>query len=195
MSYHIYTTDGIILKRTGFGEANILLHVLTEELGLVIASARSARLAVSKLRPALQEYAHVSVSVIHGKSGWKVTNVAGKSNFFFDLQGSSLQKVLARIVSVLLQMIPGESPHPEIFETVCSGFEFLKTISETDISSFEILMVLRILYELGYVARNPAVEPFIQNSTIWHSSVLQNTSMEKKRLVEIINKALKESQL
>src|SRR5438046_1885798 len=117
MSYHIYTTDGIILKRTPFGEANVLLHVLTQDLGLIIASARSARLSMSKLRPALQEYAYVSISAIRGKGGWKVTNVADKGDFYFGYEPHQ-QKLIAQIGTVLLQMIAGESVHPEIFHIV-----------------------------------------------------------------------------
>lgn len=194
MAYHIYTTDGIILRRTGFGEANILLHVLTEELGLIIASARSARLSVSKLRPALQEYAHVSISVIHGKGGWKITNVLEKNNFFFDLPEYS-REVLAQIGSVLLQMIPGESPHPEVFQTVCTGFEFLKSITSKEISEFECLMVLRILYQLGYVVKDSETETFVQDFAVWNESIMQGVLEKKKHLIQIVNKALKESQL
>ncbi len=61
MSYHIYTTDGIVLKRTAYGEANIFVHVLTHDLGLIIASVQSARLSTSKLNSALSEYTFVSV--------------------------------------------------------------------------------------------------------------------------------------
>ena len=83
MPYHIYTTDGIILKRTIFGEANIILHVLTGDLGLITATAQAARLLQSKLRMGLQEYSHVSITCIKGKNGWKITNVMEKENFFF----------------------------------------------------------------------------------------------------------------
>lgn len=194
MSYHIYTTDGIILKRTPFGEANVLLYILTEDLGLIMASARSARLSVSKLRPALQEYAHVSVSCIKGKNGWKVTNVVEKKSFYFELS-FPYTRCVAQIVSVLLQMIQGESPHPEIFQTVLSGFEFLKSITEQDISNFETIMVLRILYELGYVVRNSDTEMFLANTVEWSAGFLEKAEEKKKVLVGLINKALKESHL
>ena len=194
MSYHIYTTDGIILKRATFGEADILLYVLTRDLGLVIASARSARLAVSKLRPALQEYAHVSISVIHGKSGWKITNVVEKNNFYFDVPEQN-KKVLARIASVLLREIAGESPHPEIFQTTVSGFQFLKSVTEKNISNFETLAVLRILSGLGYVVSDTDTEIFLKEPNIWSLELLEKISAKKLALVGIINKALKESQL
>ncbi|MES2213737.1 MAG: recombination protein O N-terminal domain-containing protein [Patescibacteria group bacterium] len=194
MSYHIYTTDGIILKRTMFGEANILLYILTQDLGLIIASARSTRLAVSKLRPALQEYSDVSVSVVHGKNGWKVTNVLEKENFFFSCPEYS-HRVLAQVTAVLLKMIQGEDPHPDIFHVVRTGFQFLKSVSEKDIQYFEYLFVLRILYYLGYVVSDSETEVFLKESMVWNVEILQEIIPKKGVLLHIINKALKESQL
>ena len=194
MSYHIYTTDGIILKRMPFGEANILLHILTADLGLIMASARSARLSASKLRPGLQEYAYVSLSCIKGKNGWKVTNVVEKDSFFFDYPEYS-HKVLAHVGGVLLQMITGESPHREIFETVRSGFEFLKSLDQEQAPNFEALMVLRILYELGYVNKDLESNGFLDTRTEWNEALLREVAGKNKGIVSTINKALKESHL
>ena len=194
MSYHIYTTDGIILKRTAFGEANIFLHILTEDLGLIVAGARSARLSSSKLRPALQEYTYISVSCVKGKNGWKITNVVEKENFFFNYPNFS-HKILSQISSVLLKMIPGESPHKEIFQIVKSGFEFLKTLQEKDVLNFETLVVLRILHQLGYVESGPEINFFLKNREEWNVSILEEVSQSRGNIIFTINKALKESQL
>ncbi|MFZ2621457.1 MAG: recombination protein O N-terminal domain-containing protein [Minisyncoccia bacterium] len=194
MSYHIYTTPGIILKRTPFGEANIMLHVLTRDLGLIIASARSARLSVSKLRSALQEYTYVSLSCIKGKNGWKITNVVENGSFFYEYPEYS-HVTMAQVASVLMKMIPGESPHPEIFETIESGFEFLESLREVSTPDFEVLIVLRILYQLGYVVINENTEIFLKNTTEWNELILQKIKENKVKIIGLINKALKESQL
>lgn len=194
MSYHIYTTDGIILKRTTFGEANILLHILTHDLGLIIASARSARLSVSKLRPALQEYAHVSVSCIKGKGGWKITNVVEKGNFYFE-NPEYTHTVVSQISSVLMKMIPGESPHKEIFKSVSTGFHFLKEIPKKFVSDLEVLLVLRILNQLGYVVKDNATEIFLNEDESWSLELLEKINDKKKEVIKVINRALKESQL
>lgn len=194
MSYHIYTTDGIILKRIPFGEANILLHILTADFGLIVASARSARLSSSKLRSALQEYAHVSVSCVKGKGGWKITNVVEKGSFFFEYD-EHFHKTVSQIASVLLQMIQGESPHPEIFQTVKTGFEFLKSLNEKDISNFETLLVLRVLFELGYVVKDLETEIFLNDTVEWENELLEKIGENKIEIVGLINKALKESHL
>ncbi len=206
MSYHIYTTEGIILKRTPFGEANVVLHILTADLGLIMASARSARLSVSKLRPALQEYTLGSVSAVKSKNGWKITNVVETGNFFFEYP-KYCHRTLAQISSVLLQMITGESPHPEIFQTVKSGFQTLGVWApltpsvggwETGlISNFEALMVLRILHELGYISYrgDTSVEELLKNMNEWNTALLEKSGQNKKNIISLINKGLKESHL
>ncbi|MBI4156049.1 MAG: recombination protein O N-terminal domain-containing protein [Candidatus Zambryskibacteria bacterium] len=209
MAYHIYTTEGIILKALPFGEANVLLYILTKDLGLIVASAQSSRLLKSKLRHGLQEYAHITASLVKGRNGWKLTDVSEKGSFFFDLPKPYTQ-CMVQVFFVLLKTIIGEMPQPAIFETVRTGSEFLaKTfananvrpteaelrIRENDIKNFEILLVLRILYELGYVAQSENTETFLASLNLWNSDLLQKISAKKQPLVQIINKALKESQL
>ncbi len=194
MSYHIYTTDGIILKTSPYGEANVLVYVLTRDLGLIMASAQGVRIAKSKLRSGLQEYSFVSASFVKGKNGWKLTNVSEKKNLFFEYPQYA-RRVLAQVFFVLLKTITGELPHPEIFETVRSGFEFLKSLNEEQVKKFEILLVLRILHELGYVAQSSNTEKFLVDSNVWNNELLSTAGEQKQTLVEVINRGLKESQM
>jgi DNA repair protein RecO len=194
MSYHIYTTDAIILKKTAFGEANLLLHILTKDLGLIMASARSARLSVSKLRPGLQEFSVVSVSCIKSKNGWKITNVSVKENIFFSYP-KHFHNILARISQLLIKMVQGEHPEPNLYKVVITGFEYLKNIQEKNIENIEVVFVLRILYILGYVDDKEDVKAFIQDLYKWDDEVIEAVSKDKKNIVAIINKALKASQL
>jgi DNA repair protein RecO len=199
MSYHIYSTDGIVLKRTPFGEANIVVHILTRDLGLIIASAQSARLSSSKLSSALTEYSLVSLSVIKAKRGWKVTDARAKENFYFaethETNFRLTRVMLAQISSFLLKMMPGEEPHHHIFETVLSGFNFLSAVSDSDIKNFEFIIVLRILYHLGYVAKNSEMEIFLTDTTAWTSALLAEAHTTRATLIHIINNGLKESHL
>ncbi len=193
MGYHIYTTDGIVLKRTAFGEANVLLHILTKDLGLIMASARSVRLDSSKLRSALQEYSFVTISSIKGKNGWKLTNAVEHTNYFFG-RSEEQSKVLAQITAMIIKMIPGEAIHPEIFDVVKTGFDFLGELKGNQIKLFEILVVLRVLHQLGYVAGDDLGD-LLKNPTVWSVDLLDIAGTKKEVLISIINKALKESQL
>lgn len=194
MSYHIHTTPGIILKRSPFGEANVLLFVLTYDLGLIMASAKSVRVSASKLRGALQEYSDVSLSCIKGKNGWKITNVVESGNYYFNLPKHA-HRVLAQISYILLKMIPGEAPHKAVYKIVKSGLDNLSGVTNESVSSFEILIMLRILKELGYVVVDSVTEVFLENNEDWSSPLYDKITENKTSVVSLINKALKESQL
>jgi len=194
MGYHIYTTDGIVLKRKVFGEADVLLFILTKDLGLISASAKSARLEISKLKGSLQEYQFVTISCVHGKNGWKITSVADKGSFYFNFPETH-RKVLVQISDLLLQMITGELVHQEIFETVKTGYEYLATIKSEEIANLETLLVLRILHELGYVAKDSEIFEFTKNPTYWSEELLLEVEKSKKNIILMINKGIKESHL
>lgn len=191
--YHIYTTDGLILKRKNFGEGNVLLYVLTKDLGLILASAQSVRSHKSKLSSALMEYSLSTISFIHGKNGWKITNAASRQNFFFDYSPVH-RELVAKISNVLIKLIAGEEKHPEIFETVLNAFDLLEGLKDEEVFSLESLIMLRILYHLGYVAKKENTDVFLENNT-FNSEILEKISLQKRDVIELINKGLKESQL
>ncbi len=171
-----------------------MLHILTLDLGLIIASARSVRLSVSKLRPAVQEYTNVSVSCVKGRGGWKVTNVVALQNFYFD-QPEYTHKTLAQIVSLLIKMMPGESSNPALFRIVKEAFLQIKDLKKESVENFEIIVVLRVLFELGYVDKSSIPEKYFQDKLNFSEEVLSGISSDRVKLVVIINNSLKASHL
>ncbi len=194
MSYHIYTTEGIIIKRTVFGEANLLLYILTSDLGLIMASARSARLSVSKLRPSLQEGANITISCVKGKSGWKVTNASYIQNFYFDNR-NYVHKVIANIKSLLIKMIPGEFNNQSIFKITKEAFEAVSRIDDKVVVNFETIVVTRVLFELGYLAKDSLTEKYLVDYSDFSLEILNSAILENKMLISVINNSLKASQL
>ncbi len=193
MSYHIHTTDGIVLKRTPIGEANILVYILTRDLGLIMASVQGARVVSSKLRYGLQEYSNVSISCIQAKNGWKVVGATAQGNFYFEYNPTA-QRIIAQIVSLLLKLIPDEEIHPEIFEIIETGFEKLKTLTEVEVKDFECICVLRILYHLGYVGGGRETDTVLLSS-IWDSQVFLRAHSMRQSLIQTINTGLTASSL
>src|SRR4051812_15310479 len=100
MAYHIYRTEGIVLRGSPDGESNKYLSVYTRELGLVGATARSVRKAESKLRYGLQEYSISTVSLVRGRDVWRITNAVPISNIYADLKNDKAKfHAAARILS------------------------------------------------------------------------------------------------
>lgn len=193
MSYHIYTTRAIILKRKVYGESDTVLYCLTRDLGLIIASARSTRLMSSKLRASLQEFSLLDISCVKGKNGWKVTNAISDNNLFFSCPDDH-RKVLVQISSILIKNIVGEMVHKEVFDVVKDAFTTLIKIRKEDLKDFEVLVVLKLMKEFGYVASENELGKYFDDR-LSLENLLPHVKMERVRLVGLINKALKESQL
>lgn len=193
MSYRVYTTKGIVLKKKTSGEQNSALYILTKDLGLIIASARSTRSSKSKLRGLIEDFSYGDFSLVKGKNGWHLTNVSQEGNYFFEAEAHS-RKTIAQVSSIITKMIQGEAIQPDIFECVSSGYKFLCKCKKDEVYLSEILIVLRAMSLLGYVEGSESVDIFTSNNA-FDESLLQEVSTNKIKIVGIINKAIKVSQL
>src|SRR4051794_34279516 len=62
-----YTTQGIVLNRTDFGEADRILTFLTDDHGKVKAMARGVRKAKAKLAGSIELFSVSDLSLIPGR--------------------------------------------------------------------------------------------------------------------------------
>ncbi|PIQ66706.1 MAG: DNA repair protein RecO [Candidatus Zambryskibacteria bacterium CG11_big_fil_rev_8_21_14_0_20_42_18] len=140
MSYHIYTTRGIVLAERPIREADRIYTILTCDLGLIRAMAIGVRKEASKLRGNIEPFSLTSVSLVRGREYWRLTSAEYIQNI------PSLPSV-ARPLSLLSQLVQGEAPHPELFgaieETILS--------SDHEDKMFEVGLVSKILLHLGYL--------------------------------------------
>ena len=109
MSYHIYTTPGIVLRHWPLREADRVYAILTRDLGLIRASAGGIRKEASKLRGSLEPLSMTSVSLVRGKEYWRIISAIHDSNIHSDFAAPLL---------LLEKLVTGESAHPELFDSV-----------------------------------------------------------------------------
>ncbi len=74
MSHVIYQTEGIVLGKRDFGEAERMLYVYTEKFGMVNAIAQGVRYVKSKLRYNLDLFAYGNFSLVAGREIWRITD-------------------------------------------------------------------------------------------------------------------------
>jgi DNA repair protein RecO (recombination protein O) len=129
LSYHIYTTKGLILSERPLREADRLYSILTRDLGLVRATALGVRKEASKLRGALEPVSLSTVSLVRGKEHWRLTSAEFLKSF-----------KKSKPLVLLEQLVAGEAVHPELFDAV-----------EKHLESDETTLVAQILYHLGYL--------------------------------------------
>lgn len=149
MSYKTYITEALVVKAEDSNTADRSFLLFTREAGMLYASAKSVRKEESKHRYALQECSHAKVTLVRGKSGWRVTGAEPLRNFYTSAQTRETRSFLRNAILLLRRVMHGDTPHPEIFDDVISACEHG---DEHDHRKLEAVLALRVLHTLGYVA-------------------------------------------
>ena len=192
--HHIYHTDAFVLASRPHGEDSKTLALYTRELGLVWARAQALRKISSKLRYTLQDFSRASVDLVRGREIWRITT-AVPVHSHRELRSSPLaERILARVLSIVLRLCPGEEANDEVFDAIEAAYALLSlgTLSEDQARNIELFSVSRILISLGYISRDTFFE-----SSFDHGSLplqLEDPAF-RRRLIEDINRALTASQL
>lgn len=185
--HDVHAYRGIVLSKRPVREADVLVSILTEH-GLLRAMARSARAEKSKLRYGLEPLTFARFSVVLGKREWKLVGVEEVSRAFIQTTLPERQ-ALFRISTLLVRLMPGQEPGPELYTTVAEGFALLASQPHDRAASLEAVLVLRILSHLGYLPHTPALAPFVEGE---FSIELSAQALKARALlVRTINESLK----
>ena len=176
MAHQIYLTEGIIIKKKDFGEADRLFWIYTEKFGMIMASAKGVRLEKSKLRDNLNVFTFGDFAVISSKDFWRLVDARETISPKLNHSSAERTKVFARTASFLARMIKGEERNEEIWKQLKILFLnlFKKNVEKKDLKDLEIKSIAAILKTLGYMQEIPA---------------------SGKVLISAINRAIKESML
>ncbi len=187
--HKIIVTEGIVLQKRGVGEANTRGAFLTRDLGLVRASARSARVEHSKLRYGLEPLTLGRFSFVRGKHEWRLVGAERVSRTHL-ASPPERAGALGRIARLLLRLVQGEEPLPELYKTVAEGFEYLpRAESLADAEAIECVLVLRILSHLGYLPHTPEIAPFVETD-FFSLELAASAARSRTLLVRAINHSL-----
>lgn len=195
MAYHIYHTEALILggRPSGEGDRNLICY--TRELGLVMAHAKSLREGRSRLRYALQTFAHVEIDLVRGKSGWRLISARPLDSLGDIWRHPLKRRILAEHTQLLERLIQGEEQNGVLFDDLLQGLQFLRGINETiALRSTELLLVVRLLAQLGYWGDKALYAPLFGEEAL-SMSTLKYTSEYRPALLVQVNEALRASQL
>ena len=182
--HHIYHTEGLILGSRNFGEAGKYYDIFTRDLGMVRASASGVRKMSSKLRFILQDFAYVKVDLVRGKDFWRLGSGAKTGELENLLKRKEVFAVVSNISRLLKRLLPGEDVNPALFVDVIKGFSILETAaSREEIQNAEIITVLRILADLGYIGADKM------------SDLISQITTKRIEILSLINQTLKETHL
>lgn len=191
---NIYQTNGFVLRSFPLKEHNKKLILLTEDFGVIQVNAQSVRKIESKLQPLIQDFSLSEVVLVFGRQGWKLTNAKIIKNLYYSLREEKIE-ILVRIFTIILRLIPEEQKHPEIFDIVKKSADFLEKNSneEVVINYLEVVSILKILHQLGYIGENQDLQKYLDND--FELRHISGFGKDHKKCVRAINLAIKESHL
>lgn len=179
LMYSIYTTPALILDSKPHGDNDTILTILTKEFGLLRAVANGLRKEASKLRFSLQIFSVSDISLVKGKSMWRVTNAKHVDSLVGDNN-----VVLEKVKLTILRLVHGEEVG-DLYNIITNGLN----VETADKEGLERILVLRILNELGYI-EGKGLEIFLQDSSI-SEELITSSEEKKKEIVKVINKGFR----
>ena len=166
VAYKTYTTEALVCGSKDSYTSDRSYLLLTEAAGMLWANARSVREEKSRQRYALQDFSLVRVSLVKGKSGWRIGSVESQSNVFMGAASREARGAITRVVKLLRQFMQGEEPEPAVFADTKQSLAYLDQIAPEDCPILADIFTLRLLNRLGYIAKDSSYSNYLDDP-IW----------------------------
>lgn len=193
--HHIYHTEGIILGSSSFSESSKYYFIFTKELGMIMASASGIRKMSSKLRFVLQDFSYTKIDLVKGKDFWRITSASKTGELDYISKSLNLLPTISNLARLLKRLLVGEEKNEPLFNDLISGFFLLEKNRENinEIKNIEMVLVLRILFHLGYFSSDDLNSNLITSPIEYE--LLSEANLSRNIILSKINRALKETHL
>ncbi len=153
--YRVYTTKAIVCGAFDRMTADKTVQLFTRDAGMLYAASKSVREERSKQRYGLTEFSILTVSLIRGKAGWRITGVEPFMNVFTSLATREERAYVRNLVRFLKRMVRGEDANPELFDAVIEAL--IRTQEHTNLARGEQETMHRACTLLGYLPHKDVV--------------------------------------
>ncbi len=196
-SYRQYITEAVVLRSYQHRESDSSVVIWSRELGKLTATAGGVRKINSKLRFGLTPYSLSLITLLYGKGGWRITNSVPIQNLYFSTTGpKNISRVIARVIAFCDKYLDEGLGYEDVFDTVFNGLDYIsknvKTLSEC--RSAERIIVLRVMYMLGFLDQESFLEPFLSEKVITDQHIFKMQPLLKET-TKVINRSLHKSSI
>ena len=146
-----FRTEGLILKRSDFGEADRILTVFTKKKGKIKALARGVRRMESRKGGNVELLNLVTFFLAEGREMDTVLEVETKNAFQPIKEDLITSGYAYHIVELLDRLLPEREPHPEILTLAVETLTWMtKRPRQIAVRAFEI----KLMRALGFWSRS-----------------------------------------
>ena len=134
------------------------------------------------------------MDLVHGKEFWRLTS-ASKTCKLDELSKNTISfEIFANVARLLKRMLPGELPNAYLFNDLLDGLVFLeKSKIQSEAENIEVIIVLRILNNLGYIGNNEMLKNITKSP--YEDDLIFEASRSRTKILLEINKAIHETHL
>lgn len=144
------TTEGLILKRKDFGEADRILTVLTDRYGKISVIARGVRKITSRRAGNIEVLNRVKLHLFKSK-GFTLSEAESVETFTKLKENLTLSTTAFHIIELVDRLTPEEQKNPRLYELVVKILQILeKNPRQIYVRGFEV----KILSLLGFWSVN-----------------------------------------
>jgi DNA repair protein RecO (recombination protein O) len=142
-------TQGVVLSRTDFGEADRIIHFLTPDHGKVTGIAKGVRKSKSKLAGGIELFSVSELTFIVGKSEI-YTIISARLENHFDNITKELERTNVGYETIrLLNKATEDNPEPEYFNLITHVFEALN-ILDFDPKITDLWLKMQLIRQAGH---------------------------------------------
>lgn len=195
MAHRKYATECVVLGAGYVNDADAYLYLFTKSFGYIVAYAAGIRKLSSKLRYGLQRFSYVEVELVRGRNLWKVTGARPIYVPAGILGDEKKMKTAAHTTLFLKRFFVGEDTHNPLFDGFVEGVLFLDRtpLGGSELRLFELLMMVRILFHLGYLRTGKVSDNII--GCRWDAALLSLVERNEEALRAAVNHAIEHSHL
>ncbi len=140
------TTEGLILKRSNFGEADRVLTVLTDRYGKISVIARGVRRITSRRAGNIELLNRVKLHLFKGKS-YNLTEAESIETFSKLKENLTLSTTSFHIIELVDRLVPENQKNIQLYNLVVAVLQILeKNPRQIFVRAFEV----KILSTLGF---------------------------------------------
>lgn len=143
-------TEGVILKKTISGEADVFVSIFTKDFGKLRMLAKGAKKINAKLAPHIDTLNRSEIAFVNGKELLRLTG-AIISDYYRNIK-SDYGRIAAGffIAELADQLLEERAASPEEYRELISALEKLDNILESKVKYIPYIFAARFLSLLGY---------------------------------------------
>ena len=145
-----FTTKGLIIRETPFGDYDKYISVLTRDKGIISVFVKSARRPKSKVAAATSLLCYSELTVFANRDTYRL-NEASPIDTFFGLRSDIEKMALAQYLCELLAAVaPEQFESEEFLRLILNSLHFLCE-ADSDVNLIKAITELRLLSLSGYM--------------------------------------------